>query len=176
MVNSRDFRSRRSSHESESHRGSHREAVVLAGRRENAMLGGRRGAVETCLIPIAVGGPAVAFFRRSVKTGENRNVNPGSRGFVSWITNHSRCLAEEHPSPDFRGPAAGIGGVDPNPVVVDENVPEHHRLDLRHTETVGGNPVDQFLFQSREEALHPGVVVAVRHAAQALRQTLPFKL
>ena len=132
--------------------------------------------VEVCLIPIAVGGPAAAFSRRSAKTGGNRNVSPSFGQFASEIANRSRCLSEEHPSPGFRGPAAGIGGVDPNPVVVDENVPEHQRLDLRHTETIGGNPVDQFLLQRREEALHPGVVVAVRHTAQALHQTLPGKL
>jgi len=101
---------------------------------------------------------------------------PRFHAFTFRIVNRSRRLTEEHPSPGFRGPAAGVGGIDPNPVVVDENVPEHQRLDLRHTETVGGNPVDQFLLQRREEALHPGVVVTVGHAAQTLRQSLPGKL
>ena len=55
-------------------------------------------------------------------------------------------------------------------------LPENQRFDLRHGQAVGGNPVDQFLLQRREEALHPGVVVAVGHAAQALRQALPGKL
>ena len=77
------------------------------------------------MIPIAVGASTPAFSRRSVKTGGNRNVSPGFGQFPSEITNRSRRLTEEHPSPGFRRPAAGIGGVDPNPVVVDENIPEH---------------------------------------------------
>lgn len=97
-------------------------------------------------------------------------------GFAFWIANRSRRLAEVHLSEGFRGPAARIGGVDPNPVVVDEHVPEHLRFDLRHAQAIGGNPVDQFLLQRRKEALHPGVIVTVSHAAQALRQTLPGKL
>ena len=36
------------------------------------------GWVSACLIPIAVGGPATAFSRRSVKTGGNRNASSGS--------------------------------------------------------------------------------------------------
>ena len=36
------------------------------------------GSVSACLIPIAVGGPATAFSRRSVKTGGNRNASSGS--------------------------------------------------------------------------------------------------
>ena len=101
---------------------------------------------------------------------------PRLHAFIFRIANRSRCLTEEHPSPGFRRPAAGVGGIDPNPVVVDENVPEHQRLDLRHAQAVSGNPVDQFLLQRREEALHPGVVIAVSHAAQTLRQSLPGKL
>ena len=41
------------------------------------------GQVEACLIPIAVGGSATAFSRRSVKTGGNRNVSPD---FVSCVS------------------------------------------------------------------------------------------
>ena len=87
-----------------------------------------------------------------------------------------RRLPEVHPAPNLRGPAAGIGGVDPNPVVVDEHVPEHQRLDLFHAQAIGGYLVDQFLLQRREEALHPRVIIAVGDAAQALRQSLPGKL
>lgn len=84
------------------------------------------------MIPIAVGGSAAAFSRRSVKAGWNRNVSPGFGRFSSRITNRSCRLPEKHPSPGFRRPAAGIGGVDPNPVVVDEHVPENQRFGLRH--------------------------------------------
>ncbi len=140
---------------------------------EKCYTGRSTGLVEARLIPIAVGGSAAAFSRRSGKTGENKNVSLGFGKFVirtftppDWGTSFSW----------FPGPAAGIGSIDPNPVVVDENVPEHQRFDLRHTETVSGNPVDQFLLQRSEEALYPGIVIAVCHTAQALRQSLTFEL
>ena len=43
------------------------------------------GSVSACLIPVAVGGPATAFSRRSVKTGGNRNASPGSTPSLSGL-------------------------------------------------------------------------------------------
>lgn len=81
------------------------------------------------MIPIAVGGATTAFSQRSAKTGGGRGVIPGFRQSAFQSIHHSCRLCKEHPSPDFRGPSAGIGSVDPKAVVVDEHISEHKRLD-----------------------------------------------
>jgi len=55
----------------------------LGGLSGKCYTGRTTGLAEACLIPIAVGGPATAFSRRSVKTGGNRNVSPGSMPSLS---------------------------------------------------------------------------------------------
>ena len=80
--------------------------------------------VEACRISIAVGSSAAAFSRRSVKTGWNKKTSDPVSNHVpstsnSWIGIRSRCLSAVHSSPGFLGPAAGIGGVYPDSIVVD---------------------------------------------------------
>lgn len=50
------------------------------------------------------------------------------RGYTSQ--NRSHHLFTVHPPPNLRGPAAKVGHVNPNLVVVDEHVPEYHGFDL----------------------------------------------
>lgn len=65
----------------------------------------------------------------------------------------SRRPFEVHPLPDLREPAAGVGRVNSNPVVVDEHVPERKGFNLLHAQMIVRNPVDQFLLQCRKEFL-----------------------
>ena len=81
--------------------------------------------MEVCLIPIAVGGSTYSIFPAFCQDWREQERQPWLQAIRFTGANRSRRPTEEHPSPGFRGPAAGIGGVDPNPVVVNENVPEH---------------------------------------------------
>ena len=72
----------------------------------------------------------------------------------------------------FRRQTTGICRVHPPPGVIDENIPENQGLDLVHRHPVCRDAVDQFLLQGGEEALHPGIVVAMRHATETLDETV----
>ena len=61
--------------------------------------------------------------------------------------------------------------VDSYLVVIGKYVTEHARLDLLHGHSVSRDTIKQFLLQRSEEALHPGIVIAMRDAAEALRET-----
>ena len=61
------------------------QRLGLGGLSGKCYTGRPTGSVSACLIPIAVGGPATAFSRRSVKTGGNRNASSGSTPSLSGL-------------------------------------------------------------------------------------------
>ena len=97
--------------------------------------------IELAQIPIAVGVQTGAFFRRSVKTGGNRNLSP----IPGFVIQRSSRLLEIHPAPDLRRPTVRVGGIDPNPIVVDEHISKYQRPDFFHGQTIRRYAIDQFL-------------------------------
>ena len=77
-----------------------------------------------------------------------------------WATAHSRYFTGGKP--------IGFRGVDPDAVVVNENVSENDRLHLLPGQPVRGNAVVFFLLQRCPEALHSCIVKAMTGSAQAL--------
>ena len=64
--------------------------------------------------------------------------------------------------------SSGIDRGYPDPIVIDEYIPENNTLYLIPRQLVCRNPVDLFLFQSGKKAFHPGIVKAMSGAAEAL--------
>lgn len=72
--------------------------------------------------------------------------------------------------------AKQIARIDPNAVVVDENIPENDRPDLLTRQLVRRDPVDLLLLERSEKAIHPRVIKALPHAAETLHQAAAHKL
>ena len=77
--------------------------------------------------------------------------------------------AEGSPTKYCRRQSTQIRRVDPVLVVVDENIAEHQRFHLVHRHAIGRDSVEKLFFERGEEAFHPCVVIAMRDAAEALR-------
>ena len=61
--------------------------------------------------------------------------------------------------------SSGVDRGDPDPVVVDEDIPEYDRFHLFAAQSVCCDPVDLFLLQGCKETLHPRVVKAMSGSA-----------
>ena len=69
---------------------------------------------------------------------------------------------------DGRRPPAGIGSIDPLPVVVDHDVAEDDGLHLLHGHLFGMDAIELFLFEGGKKTLHSGVIIASPGTAHAL--------
>ena len=74
-----------------------------------------------------------------------------------------------------RRPAAWIDCRDPDPIVVAKDVLEDPGFDLVYRHSVYRQAVDQLLFQRGAEAFHPGVIVTMIDATQALLHLILFQ-
>lgn len=82
---------------------------------------------------------------------------------------HSRTLrCRPLPIPHGRQPQR-VSGVDPNAVVISENIAKNDRFDLLARQLAGRDLIDLFLLERGKKALHPRIVEAVPHAAETLQ-------
>ena len=76
--------------------------------------------------------------------------------------------AEGNPAKDRRRQSTQVGRVNPVLVVVNEDVAKHERFHLIHRHAADRDLIEQFLLERGEKALHPGIVIAMADAAEAL--------